>query len=365
MASDREIPFLVCTNTWLDYAVTVRRSVEPSIERWVVDTLLPTFAPLVANASLPFIAAVGVAAIPGNSDDIVAFRVFDSGVYRGRVHTVGIVACIVPRRGRPWPISALLAPLLPPAPDSDQYAAPWPCCGEIKPTVEPFSKLDEWDNGGNPPPADFALCFCSPPELSPPEIPVPMFGGHPVKNATASADRRFRRLKVAAGLLMIAMFLAVGYWWIFAPPPVVIVQESSSPLDDGRLRDRLISVLVRLHIQADAEARILSTADLKKLAVAAAADSRRGMIELHTLLGGQPDISFDTRRNSIKGWCESRPHAESAATAENPDEHAVQKALDFLISVYGPALDSAKNLIKRSSDEAGYRQFLEKLQSAG
>lgn len=137
------MPVLVFTNSVRDYCITIGAGTAPQAE-----ALVTALATAVAErVSESFEGIVGIGPWPGKPECLMAFRVFNAGVYLGRPNTVSVLAVGVPLRAhRDWGVGALLASVPPPQPDANSYTLP----SEFAPSIPPqlsgaFVSLEQCD----------------------------------------------------------------------------------------------------------------------------------------------------------------------------------------------------------------------------
>lgn len=356
-----EYPLLVCTNSWRDYAITVRRGIiSEATARNVLRHVAPAFARVAAQMVGHFETAVGVMAVDPALDNFLAFRVYDVGKFRGRPHTIGVVGILVPRKAaRGWPLSALLVSLPPPEADSDQYEI-----GKIslilgqRSQLPPFSKIDAWEATGAQPPLNGAVCFCQPAECCPkvawdePEL-------LPHRRSV------FKRILLASFVAIMAVGIAATLYILWPGQSNPPAKQRASPLvDDSRERDRLAEVLVRSNFGSEFEARTLSTEKLRIRVVAAAEQAKNNMIRLRDNIvplekANRParDIA-KTIKIHLEDW-ENPPTTPDGLPASKAQADA---ALD-LLNLYVKLFDQAHDVVD-SPDELGIRHLRQGLESA-
>jgi hypothetical protein len=144
-----DLPLLVFTNSRDDYGVTVRVPPDAPPDRmqrttqWI-DALARRCDTWFARGGATL---VEVVPSPDRPDHALAVRVFDVGEFRGRSHTLAIVAVELPPD---WlaerSVARLLAALGPPVPDAAQYQLPTGQQMEASPIgAEPFASLAAWE----------------------------------------------------------------------------------------------------------------------------------------------------------------------------------------------------------------------------
>jgi len=119
-----------------------------------------------------FSAMVGVSPLPKSTDRFIAFRVFDTGLFYGRPHNIGVVAFTVgTRQRRTWQLGDLLAALESPKAGSEHYEFPNP---ELYPAAlvgPPFYEINQWDVGNSCNVPDRRITFAKPIYLRLPQMP--------------------------------------------------------------------------------------------------------------------------------------------------------------------------------------------------
>jgi hypothetical protein len=335
-----ELTLLVYTNTIRDYAFTVcRGNREPFAEQVVENHVAKAFRRAVEDPKLQN--AVGAIGIPGSNGRVLAFRVFDAGVFHGRPHTLAVVAVVVPTHpGRNWSLSALLANLPCPTPGSDTYPVVEISGNAIPLAQSPFMELDEWDRRNVGPSCKDIACFATPPELTP-TVHVPPL---------SRPNSPWRRCRLhCLALLIGAMLLGAGaYAWKNwkeqskppAPPPVVV-------LDDGKLRGRMEWVLVNGFFCTQGQVGLLPSKDLKVRVLVAESRARHNVKFLADELRTSTHNTFLARaaivRDKLGREWENSPDLPTGA-GETPSDSELRQALSFL-EEYVHAYQTAKNFV--------------------
>ena len=359
-------PLLVYTNSWRDYAITVRSgSIDRDIELRVMDRLAPAFAPVVASPSPRFETAIGVAGLPGRPDELLAFRVFDVGSYQGRPHTLGIVALIVAQRPPPiQSLSALLASLSPPTPDRGDYVVTTPLLNAAPPS-EPWARLVAWERRGELLGINQVELFCEPVQLTP-----SIDWGEQGEDTGMHSDRANRRRWISYVLAMLGLALAgIGLWFLVGrdQEPGVNASPHPSPvtLDDGHERDQLRLVLVPGKFVTDEDFQRASTPSLMSLAVRAEQRARDNLSTAAPDMGRNLESSADIRagvfEELIEKW-KSQSWMDVDPIDNRPSKADYAKALRFL-RVYRDLLQEAAKL-RGQSDRQAFDEFLAQVERA-
>ena len=358
------LPLIVCTNTWRDYAVTVRRgAIDARTVQRVLRELLPAFARVVVPAEGEFETAVGALEIEGLDDVYLAYRVFDVGEFRGRPHTIGVVAVVVPRRPRrDWSVAQLLARMLPPQPDSDDYALPdMTMFDEDQQAAAPFVQIERWEAAGELLFESRIACFCEPASIA----PAVVWTATP-KAAPRPAARRGRKRWIA-GLIAAAMLLGgAALWRVLRAPPDDIPPPPAGKATEDRavVRRRLAHALARNYFITEHAALTASNGEIEaaaELAVVVATQNMRGLrdaIAPMEAANDPADIAAVMRRH-LERWETAAP-IHSAAAAASAESVAQQlRALE----AYGRVFDEARDVLN-SPDRAGIARLRQNLDQA-
>lgn len=264
--SYEQLPLLVCTNSSRDYRITIRRGqIGAEIDALVLKNILPMFAKKIEDAR--FQAAVGVMRIGSETDDLLAFRVFDVGLFRHRPHTAAIVGIIVPQRcKRTWTVSQALWRLPAPVPGDDRYEPPNRDSERTEQLPSPFRDLDEWEQTTDSLSVGYMTCFTAPPNVVPQTIAIHLDPRPTPEPMTALARTLIIvvLITIMAGIATIAFYLsrddAAGGQ--SAPPP-------AEAFPDGREDDRLKKTLRVTGFISEFDCGRAKSVELRRYAVAA------------------------------------------------------------------------------------------------
>ena len=298
-----DLPFVVFTNSDADYRITVcaPRDVMPLAER-IVERIARPCDPLIGKSSLAILGAIRA---PDRTDGLLVFRAFDVGTFKGRPHTLGIVAVEVPAGlKRNWRISQLLGALPPPIPDSPIYSLPsQENIREQLAQTEPFRLVDSWEDSFDRRQPDMAEVFAYPADLC-------SILREFVRSVRAD-NPPWRSGRIKWGI-MLAMAIIIGVAgiaaWRRSSPPLPVPPDNYdkskllSVLSDSGIMimpsadaDRVESILATTAETAERRLRAL-TADLSKHIDEPPGDSEPA-IERHyqswtsDLLYGEPMVS--------------------------------------------------------------------------
>ena len=340
-----DYPLIVCTNTWRDYAITVRRGrINDSIADRILKNVIPGFARVINQKVYGIQTAVGVMRIDDQPDVILAFRVFDVGIFRGRPNTIGFVGIIVPRHPwRKWPLSAALSLLPPPVPDSDHYNLSELQLDKAETDLaEPFASLDRWELAHELPPADRPICYCQPADACP---TITWSQTKSIMPSKVRSKRIYFRF-VIISCLLIGITGTVYWWHIYYSNNL----QPSSPyplhLDDGRKRDRLVQALLIGNFVNDFEANRASYQELQIDVIAAAEIAQKNLAKLQESVTpmektNTPADIAAVVHNHIRNW-EKPPALEKEIYSNNVEEQT-EKALNIL-DQYNKIYDKAKDI---------------------
>ncbi len=208
----RDLPLLVFTNSRDDYGVTVRVPPDAAQDRmqrtarWI-DALARRcdgwFA--LGGATL-----VGVVPSPDRPDHALAVRVFDVGEFRGRPHTLAIVAVELPPNWLAEQSAArLLAALAPPIPDAAQYQLPVRQALEASPIdAEPFASLAAWERTTRHLSLSGPALFSQPVEIARDLNRL----GPPLDGSKSSKRRLLMMIAITSAVIVSAALAAVFAW---------------------------------------------------------------------------------------------------------------------------------------------------------
>lgn len=225
-AAPRDWPFVVFTNSGDDYRVTVRsegarlRCVEQLVDR------IARCCDHGAGGGFP--AVIGVVPSPEQAGREVAFRVFDSGSFFNRPHTLAVVAIELPAD---LPLDGartrLLAALAPPALGATSYQLPIE--EELRAAdlgIEPFRSLHAWEELRSAGDGPTAMVCADPPESAGRFREVLA-----TQPPTTTRQQRRRAVVAALSLLLVAAAGGVTSWQLnaarTAPAAMVIMPEFS------------------------------------------------------------------------------------------------------------------------------------------
>ena len=340
-----DLPILVCTNTWRDYALTRRDPIfDDETARRFLKVLLPAFARAMTESRGTFQTAVGVMQFPGDMRRIVAFRVFDVGEFHGRPNTLGIVGVAAPRSAdRDWPLSAILSRLSPPRPNTEGYSLAELSTEEMTPSADPpFAQLDEWERGGEELSPSGAICFCLP-EMCTPTIRWPADDGGETARTNSHRRGPLTARRFLVGIVAVAILIGIAAWFGFdfgKPTPSGTTQPGTTHAPTPSLEDsrgRVAKLLLESHCVTEFEAKTFATQRLLALAPPAAQRARQNIEQLGDALDSMTkdrpaEISAILARH-LERW--ETPPEPLDSTSGNVAMDELERSLQFLESYRG------------------------------
>jgi hypothetical protein len=349
-----DCPVVVCTNTRQDYEITVRHDrIAEGVANRILRRVAPAFEGTVASGD--FQAAVG--AINGSSaDEILAFRVFASGLFLGRPHTIGIVGIVVPRQPtRGWPLSAALSMLPAPTPGERRYELPClDLAGLSRCDDRPFNSIDEWEATGTKIPLHGAICFCHP------KSPCPHIAWEDEMAPGIPSRTKTVLLLVLAVLILVASTVLVASLAIMPAPTIEGPRpEVPEDINEGSL---IVAAMRRAHFQiSDFDEKVSPIEKLRAQAAGAADEARKNLKKLRGSIQSLTKGGVHAKEIAltVEGYLRKWEEASLPAERQGVSRDEAREAKEFL-NLYYVVIQQAKDVI-RAPNDIGVSALKEKL----
>lgn len=348
---------LVFTNSRGDYRVTVGAGTAPETETLVSD-LARAIAPHVDSK---FHDVVGLGPWPDDAARVMAFRVFNAGVYLGRPNTLAIVAIGVPlRASRSWSVASLLAASSVPLPGAMDYTLPSELSsGSFTEMGECYERLDRYDQqyAAHPPATTRAFGSDTPSADS--------VTGHSPDRSTGPR-RRLWPLVILALVVLVAG--GIGWWaWKSMPDDQQRkpgTQDASIAFDRVELQNVLLESGV---ISGNVQSRSASPPALAAIVVETAEGLKLRLDEMRDTLrpNNTPRNILLLLNNHIGAW-KTPPNWRTLPLEEPqdvPDYELVAKAKDAHRR-YQTIRALAEEATLRDANSDRFKEIIRKLRQA-